>query len=85
MRTILLLAALGVGVAAAPPPTDKATCDSKPFTLNKPAPKAKKPVDKPKLAETTPAEPAKAKPAPKPKTKAELIGECKDRPKKKPS
>lgn len=82
MRTILLLAALGFGVAAAPAP-DKATCDGKPFTLNKPASKAKKPADKQKLAEATPAKPPKAKPAPNPKkTKAELIGACKDKPKK---
>jgi hypothetical protein len=79
MRTILLFAALGVGLAAAPPP-DKALCDAKPFTLNKPAPKAKKPADKPKLAEAAPAKPPKAKP--KPKSKAELIGECKDKPTK---
>lgn len=77
MRTILLFAALGVGTAAAPPP-DKALCDAKPFTLNKPAPEAKKPADKPKLAEAAPAKPPKAKP----KSKAELIGECKDKPKK---
>jgi hypothetical protein len=81
MRTILIFAALGIGVAAAPPPAE-ATCDGKPFTLNRPDPKTKKPADKPKLADATPAKPPKAKPAPKPKTKAELIGECKDKPKK---
>ena len=75
MRKILLiagLAAFGTAASAA----DKSTCDAKPFSLNKPAPTAQK-SPPPKLADATPAKPVeKAKPAPKPKAKSNILGDC---------
>jgi hypothetical protein len=78
MRTILLFAVL-VSLGAA----DRATCDAKPFTLNKPAPAAQKVPPAPKLADATPAKPAeKTKPTPKPKSKSSLLGDCNAKTKK---
>ena len=75
MRKILLLAgvaAFGTGATAA----DKSTCAAKPFSFSKPAPAAQK-SPPPKVADATPAKPVeKAKPAPKPKSKADILGDC---------
>ena len=77
MNKILLFAILGA--CAAPVwATDPAHCDSKPFTLNKPAPAAQKPSVQPKLADATPAKPAKkATPPAKPQPKPRLLANCK--------
>jgi hypothetical protein len=82
MRTILFFAVL-VSVGTAPSAAGKATCDAKPFTLNKPAPAAQKLPAAPKLADAAPTKPAeKAKPAPKPKPKSSLLGDCNAKTKK---
>ena len=82
MRTILLFAVL-ISLGTAASAADKATCDAKPFTLNKPAPAAQKVPPAPKLADATPAKPAeKTKPTPKPKSKSSLLGDCNAKTKK---
>jgi hypothetical protein len=82
MRTILLFAVL-VSLGTAASAADRATCDAKPFTLNKPAPAAQKVPPAPKLADATPAKPAeKTKPTPKPKSKSSLLGDCNAKTKK---
>ena len=81
MRKILLiagLAAFGTAATAA----DKSTCDAKPFSFSKPAPTAQKSHSS-KVADATPPKPVEnAKPAPKPKTKTDILGDCAAKPKK---
>jgi hypothetical protein len=81
MRVILLFAVVtGLGTAASA--ADKATCDAKPFTLNKPAPATKAPAA-PKLADARPSKSAeKSKPTPKRKAKSSLLGDCNAKTKK---
>ena len=75
MRKILLLLGL-TAFATAATAADKSTCAAKPFSFNKPAPTAQK-SPPPKVADATPAKPVqKTRPAPKPKTKADILGEC---------
>ena len=75
MRKILLIASLAAfGTAATA--ADKSTCDAKPFSFNKPAPTVQK-SPPPKIADATPPKPVeKAKRAPKPKTKSDILGDC---------
>lgn len=82
MRKLLLLLA-SAACASAATGSEPALCDSKPFTLNKPAPTAQKPATPSKVADAVPKKPiAKAKPAAKPAPKPRLISTCKSGEKK---
>ena len=82
MRKLLLLVA-SAACASAAAASEPTLCDSKPFTLNKPAPAAQKPTTPPKVAEAVPKKPiAKAAPAAKPASKPRLISTCKSGEKK---
>ena len=76
MKKVLILAAVALCTAPAAA-ADTGQCDAKPFTLNKPADSAKKPIDEPKSAHVAPAT---ARPAAKPPTKPRppLLAGCKD-------
>jgi hypothetical protein len=81
MSDILLiigLAAFGIGAPAA----DKPTCAAKPFSFNKPPPTAQKSPPA-KIADATLAKHVeKAKPAPQPKPKSSILGDCATKTKK---
>jgi len=82
MRKLLFLVA-SAACATAAAASEPALCDSKPFTLNKPAPAARKPTTPPKVAEAVPKKPVvKAGPAAKPAPKPRLISTCKSGEKK---
>ena len=74
MRKVLILVVLALCAAPTLAASDSASCDAKPFTLNKPAAETKKPVDQTKLAQ---ASSKTAKPNPKPKAKPPLLAPCK--------
>ena len=73
MRKVLILVVLALCAAPTVAAADSASCDAKPFTLNKPAAETKKPVDQAKLAQASKT----AKPTPKPKAKPPLLAPCK--------
>lgn len=83
MRSLFLLSLLTLATGAAA--ADKAHCDAKPFTLNKPAAPAPAEAAKPSSA-ATPAKVAQASPQPKtaaaPKPKPKVVIGCKQTPAK---